>query len=219
MHGFEKGNFTPLCQVKGSATDKLHDIRDLRLQEPVDSVLRMEDVCSLIPDSLAVVNLETTGYHRACNRNFIKNQESLQKRSTVAPQEASTSRSPSKRASSSAIQLFPPECIFCGKLEVKVLGKTERCIMFPVYNNKEPTWKQIEPQALELGLHRLHCMVQGHLFAREANYHQSCRKSFNLKYSTPKRVASQAEALDTNPLSETEESYGCCTSVGIFCCA
>ena len=89
MHGFEKGNFTPLCQVKGSATDKLHDICDLRLQEPVDSVLRMEDVCSLIPDSLAVVNLETTGYHRACNRNFIKNQESLQKRSTVAPQEAS----------------------------------------------------------------------------------------------------------------------------------
>ena len=48
---------------------------------------------------------------------------------------------------------------------------------------KEPTWKQIESRSIEIGLHRLHRMAQGEdLFAREENFHQSCRKSFNLKY-------------------------------------
>ena len=60
---------------------------------------------------------------------------------------------------------------------------------FPVFKNKdgalkEPTWKQIEPRALELGNSRLHRKVQGKdLFAREVLFHPSCRKSFNLKYA------------------------------------
>lgn len=43
-------------------------------------------------------------------------------------------------------------------------------------------------------------MVQGEdLFAREANYHQSCRKSFDLNYANHKRLTSRGEALDTSP--------------------
>ena len=84
--------------------------------------------------------------------------------------------------------MFPPECVFCDKLEVKVSGETERCSRFPVYKNisgsfKVPTWKQIEPRALEVGLYRLYRKVYGEdLFAKEANFHPSCRKSFNLQY-------------------------------------
>ncbi|KAK5870594.1 hypothetical protein PBY51_003528 [Eleginops maclovinus] len=95
---------------------------------------------------------------------------------------------------------------------MKVLGKTQRCIKFPVYKSKdgtlkEPTWKRIEPQALEPGLHHLHRMVQDEdLFAREANYHQSCRKSFDLNYANHKRLTSRGEALDTNPVSGTGET-------------
>lgn len=212
--GIEPKDFTPLSQVRESATDKLaqlHSIRDKRLQEPPDSANRMEDVCNRIPESLDGANLETTGYHRACYQRFTMNLARLQRRPTVTSQEASTSRSPRKSHSSAATRLFPPECIFCGKLEVKVLGKkTERCIKFAVYKNKdgslkEPTWKQIEPQALELGLHHLHRMVQCEdLFARDANYHQSCRKSFNLKYANHKRVTSRA--LATSPISDTEQN-------------
>ena len=61
---------------------------------------------------------------------------------------------------------------------MKVSGKTERCGKFPVFKDKdgtlkEPTWKQVESRSLELGLHRLHCMVQGKdLFAREEIFHQ-----------------------------------------------
>lgn len=44
-------------------------------------------------------------------------------------------------------------------------------------------------------------MVQGEdLFAREANYHQSCCKSFDLNYANQKRLTSRAEALDTSPV-------------------
>lgn len=207
--GFENEDFIPLSQVKGSATEKLvhlHAIRDKRLQEPLDSVCRMEEVCDLIPESLAEVNLAVTGYHLACYKHFTRNQERLKKKPTVTPPKSSTSRSPRKRLTSSTPQLFPPECIFCRKLEVKVLGKTQRCIKFPVYKSKEgimkePTWKKIESQALELGLHRLHRMVQGEdLFAREANYHQSCRKSFDLNYANHKRLTSRGEALHTSPV-------------------
>ena len=71
---------------------------------------------------------------------------------------------------------------------MKVFGNTERCSKFPVFKDKdgtlkEPTWKQAESRSLQLELYRLHRMVQGEdLFAREKNFHQSCRKSLNLKY-------------------------------------
>lgn len=64
---------------------------------------------------------------------------------------ASTAHFPRKLSSTSAMGLFPPECIFCEKLELKSCGKTERCVKFPVFKDKdralkEPTWKQIEPR-------------------------------------------------------------------------
>ena len=102
---------------------------------------------------------------------------------------ASTTRSPRELSSSSAMRPFPPECIFCEKLELKLCGKTERCVKFPMFKGKdgalkEPTWKQIEPPALELGNSRLHRKIQGEdPFAREAQFHPSCRKSYNLKYA------------------------------------
>uniref|UniRef100_A0ABM0MB20 Phospholipase B-like n=1 Tax=Saccoglossus kowalevskii TaxID=10224 RepID=A0ABM0MB20_SACKO len=74
----------------------------------------------------------------------------------------------------------------------------ERCSKFPVFKDKsgtlyEPIWKQIESRALEVGNIRLHRMVQGEdLFAREANSHQSCRKSFNLQYVNDMRYKSQS---------------------------
>ena len=67
--------------------------------------------------------------------------------------------------------LFLPECIFCEKLELRSCGKTERCVKFPMFMDKngalkEPTWKQIEPLALALGNSCLHREVQGEdLFA------------------------------------------------------
>jgi len=202
--GIEHLDFTPFSKVQGSATEKLaqlHSIRVRRLAEPLDSPYRMKDVCNHIPERLDGVDLETVGYHRGCYQNFTKNQKRL--RCSADSYDASTSRSPRKSASSSAVQMFPPDCIFCGKLEVKVSGKTERCIKFPVFKDKggglkDPTWKQIEPRAFELGLHQLHRMVQGaDLFAREAKCHRTCHISFNLKYTNHLRDAAKSHVTDT----------------------
>ena len=153
VSGIQHLDFTPLSDVKGSATDKLaqlHSIRDRRLIEPHNSPYRMEDVCNNIPESLTDADLEVVGYHRGCYQNFTKNQDRL-KFCVRSDEVASTSRSHRKPSSSStAIQLFPPECIFCGRREMKRSGKTERCIKFPVFKCtdgalKEPTWKQVDP--------------------------------------------------------------------------
>ena len=185
MWGIQHSDFTLLSNVKGSATEKLsqlHNICHRGLMEPPDSPNRMEDVCNQIPETLAGENLEAIGYHRGCYEKFTKNQDPL--KCNITPDDrASTARSHRKLSSWSAMGLFPPECIFCEKLELKSCGKTERCIKFPVFKDKdgalkELTWKKIEPRALELGNSHLHRKVQGEdLFAREAQFHPFCCKS------------------------------------------
>ncbi|KAK3700755.1 hypothetical protein QZH41_010937 [Actinostola sp. cb2023] len=208
VSGIQHGDFIPLSNVKGSATDKLvqlHNIRDRRLIEPQDSPNRMEDVCNQIPDSLVGADLKAIGYHRGCYQKFTKNQDRL-KISVTSNDRASITRSPRKSSSASDLRLFPATCIFCEKLEFKLQGKTERCVMFAVFKDntgatREPTWKQIEPRALALGNNRLHRMVQDQdLFAREARFHPSCRKDFNLKYINYLRDTAKAKnrsATDT----------------------
>lgn len=49
---------------------------------------------------------------------------------------------------------------------------------------KEPTWKHIKPQTLQLGNNHYHCEVQDEgQFSREAQFHPSCCKSRNLNYT------------------------------------
>ena len=198
VNGIHHGDFTPFSNVQGPANDKLaqlHDIRNRRLSEPQDSPNRMEDACNQMPASLDGVNLKFIGYHRGCYQKFTKNLDRL-KSDAASNSNDNVLTSRSRRKPSS--QLFPPECIFCQKLELKLSGRTERCITFPIFKNedgalKDPTWKQIECRALELRNYPLHRMVHGEdLFAREARFHPSCRKSFNLKYINHMRDTSKA---------------------------
>lgn len=188
--GVQHNEFTSFNNVKGSAGEKLAyllDIRKRRLNEPHDSPYRMEDICRLIPESLANVNIKEVGYHRGCYQNFTKNLDRL--RSDTSTVENKLTRSPRKPFASNDPGKFPTECIFCEKQTTrKSHGKKEQCVTFPVFKDNrgvtlEPTWKQIEPRALAMGDNRLFRKVQGQdLFAREAKYHSSCRKAFNLRY-------------------------------------
>ena len=109
--------------------------------------------------------------YRGCYQKFTKNQEHL-KCSITPVDRASTTCTPRKLLSWSDMRLFPSQCIFCEKLELKLQGKTERCVKFPMFKDKdgalkEPTWKQIELRALKLGNSGLHRKVKGEaLFAR-----------------------------------------------------
>lgn len=204
VEGIQTGDFTSLNNVKGSATEKLaqlHDIRERRLREPKSSPCRMENVCNQIPENLEGVNLEAVGYHRGCYQQFTKNLDRL-KGNTPAQETTSKPRSP--RLKTTTMQKFPETCIFCEKLERKTPGgkatrTTERCILFAVFKDErgkilEPTWKQIEPRALALGENRLYRMIQGQdLFASEAMYHPSCRHAFNSRYFNHLRSAERAQ--------------------------
>ena len=106
VSNIQHGDFTSLSNVKGSTTDKLsqlHNIRHRRLMEPPHSPNRMEDVCNEIPEALSGEHLEATGYHRGCYQTFTKNQDRL-KCSTSPNHRASTARSPRKLSSSSAMR-------------------------------------------------------------------------------------------------------------------
>ena len=120
----QHGDFTPISNVKGFSTEKLsqlHNIRQRRLLEPRESPYRMEDVCDQIPETLAGADLEAVGRHRSRYQKFTKNQDRL--RGSVKPHEL---------INSSATRVFPPECIVCEKLELKLCGKTQRYIKFPM---------------------------------------------------------------------------------------
>ena len=85
----QHGDFTPISNVNGFATEKLsqlHNIRQRRLLEPRDSPYRMlEDVCDQIPETLACAGLEAVGRHRSRYQKFTNNQDRL--RGSVKPPE------------------------------------------------------------------------------------------------------------------------------------
>jgi hypothetical protein len=117
---------------------------------------------------------------------------------TNEEEEASTSRqhhSPRKSTSvGSHGPLFPPECIFCEKLEIKGADRrTERTETFSSYKNKENAWQQIESRADKMGLLQLHRRVKDKdLFAGEAKHHPSCYKSFRTQFFNYERKIHKA---------------------------
>ena len=77
--------------------------------------------------------------------------------------------------------LFPPECIFCQKIEIKAISnrKTERAECFPSWKHKANAWENIESRAKQMGLDRFYTLVKDvDLFAVEAKHHPSCLRSF-----------------------------------------
>ena len=136
MHtsGIQHNEFTSQSLL-GSADEKLTyllDIRKKRLNEPHDSAYRMEDICSLIPESLAYVNIKEVGYHGGCYQNFTKNLDRLRS-DTSTVENTKLTRSPRKLSVSNDPGKFPTERIFRQKQTTrKSHGKKEQCVTFAV---------------------------------------------------------------------------------------
>jgi hypothetical protein len=192
----DQGHFTPLSNIKGTVNDKLqqlHEIRNKRLCLSHDSPYRMQSVCDQIPTTLPD-DLESVGYHRQCYQRFTANLHLLGEN-----KEAEASQwhhSPRKLYSASSDgPIFPPECIFCDKVEIKDGGrKTERAVVFSSWKKKENAWEQIESRAEKMGLVRLHRLVKDKdLFAVEAKHHTSCFKSFHTAFANYERGIRRGE--------------------------
>ena len=168
----------------------LQEIRRKRMSQPFGSAARMEKTCERIPDNLGGKSLDEVGYHQQCYKNFTGNGERVHP-SDEAPATSSGKSICSPRKSlplgCKSRQLFPPESIFCDKLQKRRNDKVENCQNFPVFKSdqrrlKEASWKLLEPRAAEMGLTRLVRQIGGKgLFAGEANYHKICFNDFNMK--------------------------------------
>ena len=200
MPGIEHGGFTSFTDIKTKPAEKLAfllQIRDKRLAQPLNSSQRMEDVCKLIPDTLEDADLEAIGYHRQCYQHFTKNLDRLE----LHKAEASTSQSHHsprkgcKSVSKETRTLFPPECIYCDKIEIKTSGKTERPIKFTLTS----AWSPIESEAEKIGKTSLARKVRGFdLSAVEAKYHGSCHRSFKTEYHNFIRAQERAKVNRTD---------------------
>lgn len=209
----EHGKFIPFSRIKGCTPQErltfLQDVKTKRLAQPHDSQLRMKDICDKIPLRITDIDIEITGYHNACYQRFTKNMDRLVSSSKSYEQQPSTSkRSPRKRSVPDF--LYPPTCIFCEKIQIQKNRKTERCTTFPKFAGpsgqlKEPAWKKIEHQALDLNNMALYRCVQGQdLFAREAKYHPSCLAAFKLEHlaHTRKKLVSNDESAKQDKLKD-----------------
>ncbi len=201
--GITHGNFTSFRNVKGSANDKLQyllEVKEKRLNEPHDSPHRKEVICEGIPSTLDNVDLDTVGYHQQCYKRFISYLDRLKKFNGTAP-EPCTSRSPRKVGNSCPI--FPAVCIFCGKSRKQLKKQTDPLIPFVSWKNKPSSWEEIEPRALALGNNQLYRQVKDvDLFSAEAQYHATCRNTFNTEYNNHMRAEERAmnkneEGLET----------------------
>ena len=190
------GQFTNFANVKGSAEEKLRqliDIRNHRLQQAQDSPYRMQSVCDQIPETLPE-NLKSNGYHRQCYQRFTANLHLLE--NDTSPTSVSyRHHSPRKHSSTfCTTPLFPDECIFCGKIEIKdAKRKTERPEKFSSFRNKQNGWEEIELRAEKMELHDLYRQVKNKdLFACEAKHHPSCFRSFRTAYANYERSLQRA---------------------------
>ena len=92
----------------------------------------MQSVCDQVPTTLPD-DLTNVGYYRQCYQRLRANLHRLPDNIEAGePETSQRHHSPRKLCSTgSAVQLFPPECIFCDKVEIKSSGrKTERAEVF-----------------------------------------------------------------------------------------
>ena len=104
--------------------------------------------------------------------------------------------------------LFPPECIFCEKVEIKTHGTTERPKEFPHWKHKDSGWSKIAPIAELMGNNRLFRLIAGvDLHAKSAKYHRSCYVDFTLSHENFKRVHSTHETGRAHLLAVHQKAY------------
>ena len=115
-------DFVTLNTVKGGPQARLEsliEIRDRRLEMPIDSPYRMTEVCNQIPNTLVGIDTSRTGYHKSCYKLFIMNLDRLKNPQIATPKTPPTRHSPRKQRSLTPVllspetRLFPATCIFC----------------------------------------------------------------------------------------------------------
>ncbi|KAL4238786.1 hypothetical protein ACF0H5_003493 [Mactra antiquata] len=168
------GSFTYLTDTKNpiERLKYLHDMRDIRMSQPIGSKHRMESICALIPNDIGT----DCGYHGDCYQNFIRNVRRL-KRDVCIAGTSKDFQVTRRGASSDKVALFSKDCIFCNKeghIGVKKSGSwtSEANKKF-----QSESWQTVVEHAKSKGDEKLLLRIRDvDLFAAEAHFHPSCRK-------------------------------------------
>ena len=157
---------------------RIKQIRDMRLAEPIDSVNRMENVCSKVPSTLN----DNDGYHRECYQRFTKNLDRLKAtKGEDSTEKVRKSARLSADGQKDTVTLFAPDCIFpscrkAGRKNIKTGGSntTEGLTEFNFGGGSA-----VIEQARKLHDVEFISRIDGQdWFARSAKYHPSCRKKY-----------------------------------------
>ena len=174
----EHGSFTYLSETQDpeQRLKRLQEIRAQRLTQPIGSVHRMEEICSLIPSEYS----EEHGYHRPCFQKFTMNLNRLKIPVSDLEQTSTSGVTQRRRLSTESDRvLFKPDCIFCnkeGKQSVKVKGiwTSETTSKFECGGGRN-ILEIAEKREDEVLLTRIRGFDS---FACEAHYHRSCQKDY-----------------------------------------
>ncbi|CAJ1061365.1 hypothetical protein XNOV1_A011600 [Xyrichtys novacula] len=155
---------------------EIHDMKYELLTQTSDCG-GMQDVCESIPDELSL----NSGYHRNCQCTFFCNATHALARTCQA-----VNHRPKREHMDSSV-LFGNYCIFCKSGTVKrASGKR-----YSLQKFQSTAYKSIETKAMELGDEDLLCKIVGvDLVARQAQFHDCCRKQYLVKQ------ASQPDSTD-----------------------
>ena len=151
--------------------NKIKESASLR-QSQEDATVRLDDICSELPDNL---NENLHGIHRQCYQKFT-NISNIKKRKIrhEEDEDAGPSTSKRKRTASSAI-LFPHKCLFCDRVRKDTKGVTEyltKCVTQTAAKSIEEEAKRRKDEVV------LQKILGLNLVAREAKYHNTCRRDY-----------------------------------------
>ena len=113
---------------------KRNQLRDRRLDQPIESPYRIKEVCDQFSETLDGADCKVTGYHRRCYQNFTGDLYRLKTvKDTSEQPSTSQQRSSQKLIHGASNPKLGSECIFCEEVELVVDGTMERL-------SKCPTW-------------------------------------------------------------------------------
>ncbi len=156
--------------------DQLKELCIRRQGQTVGSPYRMDSACSHMPVDFT----DEHGYHRDCYQLFTGNQNRLKDTAQLSEPSCSSQKPVARRSSQEKDRvIFNPDCIFCNvsdRIKVKEKGewKWDYLAKFEFGGGK-----RVQDIAETSNNDILRTRIRGlDLFAVEAQFHPSCRKSF-----------------------------------------
>ena len=170
---------------------KILEIKKQRLDEPIASSTRMQQQCSLIPDSIE----DHHGYHTNCYKRFTGNLNRL-RRINPSPSESSRSVRPKRRSPRNKdLVVSKPVCIFCKSERKKSVKKGRSWTTQGLSNFTRDGWVSVLEMAERKKDHILLAQIRvNNLFASASHFHRRCL--INYMQSSEKWRSKDNDACD-----------------------